>query len=177
MNLEQHLEQQMQSLIDNAPQDGQTPLIMQAIAPVLKHFASRLQRSQYYILQSSDRSWLVTTLSNRAQPELEKNVIYAFPTQKDSHSFQPHPDSQILTLAIPVLSILFQMFAMTMVDSVVFFETPGNTINGTEVRRSDLETAIQGQLQQIGTIYQNPIQNPIQNPAQTSPSTLPPNIA
>ena len=94
-NLDQKLDQQMQALIDNAPQDGQTPLIMQAIAPVLKHFATRLQRSQYYILQSSDRSWLVTTLSNRSQPELEKNVIYAFPTLKDSHNFQLHPDPQI----------------------------------------------------------------------------------
>jgi hypothetical protein len=164
-NLEQKLEQQMQALIDNAPQDGQTPMIMQAIAPVLKHFATRLQRSQYYILQSSDQSWLVTTLSNRTQPELEKNVIYGFATLKDSHNFQIHPDPQILTLAVPVLHILFQMFAMTMVDSVVFFETPGDIIHGTEVGRPDLESAIQRQLQQIGTIYRN------------SPPSPPPNIA
>ncbi len=164
-NLEQKLEQQMQALIDNAPQDGETPMIMQAIAPVLKHFATRLQRSQYYILQSYDQSWLVTTLSNRSQPELEKNVIYGFPTLKDSHNFQIHPDLQILTLAVPVLHILFQMFAMTMVDSVVFFETPGDMIHGTEVSRPDLESAIQRQLQQIGNIYKN------------SPPNPPPNIA
>lgn len=164
-NLDQKLDQQMQALIDNAPQDGQTPLIMQAIAPVLKHFATRLQRSQYYILQSSDQSWLVTTLSNRSQPELEKNVIYAFSTLKDSHNLQLHPDPQILTLVVPVLHILFQMFAMTMVDSMVFFETPGDIIHGTEVSRPDLESAIQRQLQQIGTIYRN------------SPNSPPPNIA
>lgn len=133
---------------------------MQAIAPVLKHFATRLQHAQYYILQSSDQSWLVTTLSNRTQPELEKNVIYAFPTSKDSHNFQIHPDPQILTLAVPVIPILFQMFALTMVDSVVFFETPGDIIHGTEVSRPDLESAIQRQIQQIGTIYKNSSNNP-----------------
>ncbi len=164
-----NLEQQMQALIDNAPQDGQTPMIMEAIAPVLKHFADRLQHSQYYILQSPHQSWLVTTLSNRNQPELEKNVIYAFTTPQDSLSFQPHsqPISQPQNpaLAIPVLQILFQMFALTMVDSVIFFEVPGNMVNGTEVRRQDLATAIQDQLRQIRTIHKkNPPPNPPKNP-------------
>ncbi len=164
-----NLEQQMQALIDNAPQDGQTPMIMEAIAPVLKHFADRLQHSQYYILQSPHQSWLVTTPSNRKQPELEKNVIYAFTTPQDSLSFQPHSQPQTQpqnpALAIPVLQILFQMFALTMVDSVIFFEVPGNTVNGTEVRRQDLATAIQSQLQQIRTIHKkNPSPNPPPNP-------------
>lgn len=160
-----NLEQQMQALIDNAPQDGQTPRIVQAIAPVLQHFATRLQHSQYYILQSADRSWLVTTLSNRTQPEVEKQVIYAFPTLKDSNNFQPHPDPQIFAVAVPVLHILFQMFALTMVDSVVFFETPGDIIKGTEVPRQDLENSIQSQLQQLRTVYSPPTNH------------IPPNIA
>lgn len=171
-----NLEQQMQALIDNAPQDGQTPMIMEAIAPVLKHFADRLQHSQYYILQSPHQSWLVTTLSNRNQPELEKNVIYAFTTPQDSLSFQPHSQpqtqSQNPALAIPVLQILFQMFALTMVDSVIFFEVPGNTVNGTEVRRQDLATAIQDQLRQIRTIHKkNPSPNTPPNP-QKPPSNI-----
>lgn len=170
-----NLEQQMQALIDNAPQDGQTPMIMEAIAPVLKHFADRLQHSQYYILQSPHQSWLVTTLSNRNQPELEKNVIYAFTTPQDSLSFQPNsqPQNQFQNpvLAIPVLQILFQIFALTMVDSVIFFEVPGNTVNGTEVRRQDLATAIQSQLQQIRTIHKNSALN-LQKKSPKPPSNI-----
>jgi hypothetical protein len=170
-----NLEQQMQALIDNAPQDGQTPMIMEAIAPVLKHFADRLQHSQYYILQSPHQSWLVTTLSNRNQPELEKNVIYAFTTPQDSFSFQPNSQpqnqSQNPVLAIPVLQILFQIFALTMVDSVIFFEVPGNTVNGTEVRRQDLATAIQSQLQQIRTIHKNSALN-LQKKSPKPPSNI-----
>lgn len=159
------LDQQIQVLIDNAPQDGVTPKVVEAIAPVLKLLAGSLQHSEYYILQTPDQGWVLTTLSNRAQPHIEKNVVYAFPTFKDAAAFQQLPDPQVIPMTVPVTHILFQMFAMDTVDSTVFFDAPGNLSTGKEVRREDLQNLIQTHLQQIQLA-------PIDNPGN-----LPPDIA
>lgn len=142
------LEQQIQVLIENAPQDGTTPKIVEAIAPVLTLIANQLRHSDYHILQTLDQGWVVTTLSNRAQPDVEKNVIYAFPTLKDATDFQSVADPQIIVATVPVTHILFQMLAIDTITSTVFFNTPGNLTAGTEVRRDDLQQLIQIQLQQ-----------------------------
>ncbi|HEY9597889.1 MAG TPA: hypothetical protein V6D33_09480 [Cyanophyceae cyanobacterium] len=159
------LEQQIQSLIDNAPQDGTTPKLVEAIAPVLKLFASQLRHLDYYVLQTLDQGWVLTTLSNRAQPEVEKNVIYAFPTLKDAADFQSSYDPQIIAVSVPVTHVLFQMLAMDTLNSAVFFDTPGNLAAGTEVRRDDLQHLIQTQLRQT------------QSAPRSYPSNLPPDIA
>ncbi|MBO1346955.1 MAG: hypothetical protein EBE86_005950 [Hormoscilla sp. GUM202] len=138
-----NLDQQIQLLIDQAPTDGSTPFLMEAIAPVLKSIASQLKHSQYYIIQSPDDNWVLTTLSNRVQPELQKNVIYAFPTQKDAaNTAYARQDPRAMALPHPVTHILFQMVAMETVDSLVFFETPGNLDAGTEVERADVQKLI-----------------------------------
>lgn len=159
------LAQQIQVLIDNAPPDGTTPKMVEAIAPVLTLFASQLQHSDYHILQTLDQGWVLTTLSNRAQPDVEKNVIYAFPTLKDAADFQSSWDPQIIAVPVPVTHILFQMLAIDTVNSTVFFDTPGNLAAGTEVRREDLQRLIQTQLQQT------------QSAPRSYPSNLPPDIA
>jgi putative heme iron utilization protein len=159
------LEQQIQVLIENAPQDGTTPKIVEAIAPVLTLIANQLRHSDYHILQTLDQGWVVTTLSNRAQPNVEKNVIYAFPTLKDATDFQSVADPQIIVATVPVTHILFQMLAIDTITSIVFFNTPGNLTAGTEVRRDDLQQLIQIQLQQI---HSTP---------RSYPSNLPPDIA
>lgn len=143
------LDQQIQVLIDDAPQDGVTPKLVDAIAPVLKLLAGSLQHFEYYILQAPDQGWLMTTLSNRAQPEIEKNVVYAFPTFIDAVAFQQLPDPQVTPITVPVIHILFQMFAMDTVDSTVFFDIPGNLATGKEVQREDLQNLLQTHLQQI----------------------------
>ncbi len=159
------LEQQIQVLIDSAPQDGTTPNLVEAIAPVLKLLASQLRHLEYYILQTLDEGWVVTTLSNRTQPEVEKNVIYAFSTLKDAADFQSASDPQILAVPIPVTHILFQMLALETVTSTVFFDTPGNLTTGTEVRRDDLQNLISTQLQNSKFA------------PRSYPSNLPPDIA
>lgn len=144
------LNQQIQVLIDNAPQDGQTPRIIGAIAPALKLLAGQLQHSQYYILQSLDQNWLVTTLSNRAKPALEKQAIYAYGTLKDaSTAGSGYLDPQLMAVPVPVTHILFQMMALQTVDSIVFFEHPGEMNKGTEVKREDFQKLIQAHLQQF----------------------------
>ncbi|GAC1447891.1 MAG: hypothetical protein NVS2B14_16450 [Chamaesiphon sp.] len=159
------LDRQIQFLIDDAPQDGSTPKVIAAIAPVLKLLASRLQHSEYYIFQTFAQEWVLTTLSHRAQPEVEKNVVYAFATLKDASNFQQMPDPQLIALKMPIIHLLFQLFSMDTVDSIVFFDTAGNLTSGTEVHRSEVQNLIQTQLQH----------NP--SPSKSNANHLPPDIA
>jgi hypothetical protein len=144
-----NLDQQIQVLIDDAPQDGVTPQLVRTIAPALKQLAKNLRHSQYYVMQTLDQDWVLTTLSNRAQPDLQKNIIYAFPTLKDvTGGSATLPDPHLIALPVPVTHILFQMLAMEGVDSTVFFESPGSTMAGTEICRQDLQSLVQNQIQQ-----------------------------
>ncbi|MGK7877942.1 MAG: hypothetical protein AB4426_32930 [Xenococcaceae cyanobacterium] len=159
------LDQQLRILIDEAPQYGVPSQVMeQAVTPVLKLFADQLQHLEYQVLQTLDRGWVLTTLSNRDQPKLQKKVIYAFPTLKDAANFQGTSDPQIMAMPVPVTHILFQMFALKQVDSIIFMETPGNLNTGTEVHRADLQNLIQKQLQKLGS-------------PRSKPGKIPPNIA
>lgn len=160
-----NLETQIQLLIDNAPQDGITPQVVAAIAPGLKLLAGKLKHSQYYILQSLEQDWILTTLSNRANPEVEKRVIYAFPTQKSipvSSIAGLNPD--VIAVPIPVTHILFQLFALD-IDSAIFFEAASDLTTGIEIRREDIQNLIQVQLRQNSST------------PSASPRRLPPDIA
>ncbi|WP_066381555.1 MULTISPECIES: hypothetical protein [unclassified Anabaena] len=155
------LEAQIQLLINNAPKDGVTPNLIAAIAPTLVAIAQRLRYSQYYILQNSEGSWVLTTLSHRANPGIEKRIVYAFPTIQDVTLISPAGlDPHITPKIVPVTHILFQLVALEPVDSIVFLETPGTTTHSYEVQRSEFQKLIQKQLQQ---------QRPSKN--------IPPNIA
>ncbi len=60
-----NLENQLKILIDEAPQYGISPVVIQkAIAPVLQLFAEQLQHSEYYILQNLEENWVLTTIAN-----------------------------------------------------------------------------------------------------------------
>jgi hypothetical protein len=143
------LQAQIQLLLDNAPQDGVTPQIVAAIAPALGAIAKKLRHPQYYILQHLEQGWVLTTLSNRANRDLEKRVIYAFPTLQDvPGSASAGLDPQIIAAPILVTHILFQLVALEPVDSIVFFETPGTTHNAVEVQRVELQKLIAEQLKQ-----------------------------
>ncbi len=143
------LQAQIQLLIDNAPLDGITPQLVTEISPTLSAIASSLRYSQYYILQNLEESWVLTTLSNRANPGLSKHVIYAFPTIQDvSLSLSAGLDPQVIAAPILVTHLLFQLMALDLVDSIVFFETPGMTNNTVEIKRTDIQNLVQQQLQQ-----------------------------
>ncbi|MEA5550839.1 hypothetical protein VB713_07600 [Anabaena cylindrica UHCC 0172] len=151
------LEVQIQLLINNAPQDGVTPKLVATIAPVLRAIAQKLRYPQYYILQNLQSSWILTTLSNRANPELEKHVVYAFPRLQDVSLFSSAGlDPQAVAKAMPVIHILFQLVALAPVDSIVFFETPGTTSDAIEVQRTELQNLIQQNLQQHRSSQQVP---------------------
>lgn len=158
------LDAQIQSLIDNAPQDNVTPRIVAAIAPVLKRLAQKLRHSQYYILQNLDQSWILTTLSNRTT-NVEKCVIYAWATLQDIPVASTIGlNTDVIAVPIPVTHLLFQLTALEGVDSIIFFTTPGDLNSGIEMKREDIQNLIQLQLKQ--------------NPPVTSiPSQIPPDIA
>ena len=158
------LDQQIQALIDKAPPDGSTPQILEAIAPALLLLAQQLKHLEYSILQTVEQSWAVTVLSNLKQPGREKSVIYAFPSLKDASQAAPVGD-RVQPVSLPVTHILFQMMALESLDSIVFFETPGNLDVGTEVTREQVQKLIGVYLQQY------------RSTPQSNSSNLPPDIA
>ncbi len=154
------LDQQIQELVDGAPQDGKTPQVVRAIAPVLEQLARRLQHPQYYVLQTLDQHWVSTTLRNRTQPNLEKTVIYAFPRLEDAAaSAEARQDPQLMAMPIPIIQLLFQTTTLKFVDSIVFLDMPGNLEAGTEIRCQDAQALIQAQLQQ--TLAENQLPSSI----------------
>lgn len=161
-----NLDTQIQLLIDDAPQDGITPKVVAAIAPGLKLLAERLRHLQYYILQSLEQDWVVTTIHSRNELHQEKCVVYAFPTLEDvaAASDATEIDPQMIAVPIPVTLILFQLIALETVDSIIFFEAPGDLTNGIEIRREDMQHLIQVQLQQSSL-------------SNTAPNYIPPDIA
>ncbi len=151
------IDRQIQALINDAPQDGTTPNLVKTIAPALRLIAGQLKHPQYYILQTLDQGWVMTTLQQRHRSSAQKNVIYAFPTLDDVAA-SPHPldDPQLVALPIPVTHILFQMLAMKAVDTLIFFELPGNSNSGTEISRENLQHIIRLILQNTRTTRQVP---------------------
>lgn len=144
------LDKQLQSLINEAPQYGVPGSVMEkAVAPTLKFFASQLQHSQYFVLHGQDRAWLVTTLSNRKNPQEEKRVIYAFATRRDAENFQGIVNPDIRIISVPVTHLLFQLFSVEQVDSIVFREVPGNKEQQREIQRPKLQNIIHQQLRRL----------------------------
>ncbi|MGB3612871.1 MAG: hypothetical protein WBA10_03690 [Elainellaceae cyanobacterium] len=131
--------------------------MMATIAPVIKTVATQLVHPQYYLLQTLDDGWLMTTLSHRTQLEAEKNVIYAYPTLEDARmGSQTARNPQITALPVPVTHILFQMLAMKVVHSIIFLQTSNNLQDAIEVPRERLEHLIKQYVQNIRSQGQPP---------------------
>lgn len=144
------LDQQIAALIADAPQDGRTPALVQAIAPALKHVGKRLRHEQYYILQSPDQRWLSTTLRSQRQPQQQKTVIYAFAHRQDAlYQSNPLELQPAIAVSLPLIPLLFQFVTLNPIDSMIFFENPGNRETGTEIWRQEVEDLIQARLQNI----------------------------
>ncbi len=140
------LDEQIEALIQDAPSADQTQAYVAAIAPALKSLAQQLNHLHYYIVQTLDQDWALTTLSQDTQAGEEKTVIYAFPSLQDvSQSPYPMHDPNLIALPVPVIHILFQMLAIDVVESTIFFETPGNLMVGTEIRRIQLQGLVEAE--------------------------------
>ncbi|MGF1600447.1 MAG: hypothetical protein ACFCU8_00270 [Thermosynechococcaceae cyanobacterium] len=141
------LQDQIQTLIHEAPQDGQTPQAMEAIGPVLAQVAHHLNHLEYYILQNLGQNWQITTLHHQNQPNLEKTVVYAYANLKDAtHSCS---DPHLIAVPKPVILLLFQLLAMKPVDSLIFFDHPKGQDSGFEVSREAMQELVQESLRQF----------------------------
>lgn len=139
------LEQQVQMLIDQAPADRQTLVAVQRIAPVLQKLAQRLQYLQYYLLQSTDQRWQTVTLQHQRQPQLEKTVLYAFAHESDAR--RSATAAGLLVEPVPIIQLLFQALTLQPVDSLIFLEVPGNSEQGIEIQRREIQQLVQAGLQ------------------------------
>jgi len=145
------LEQQIQDLVNGAPQDGQTPEAVQSISPVLKQIAKQLKHTQYYIWQTLEQNWVVTTWNNQDDPQLGKRSIYGFSRLEDALTAATAGPVGLQLVAMPVMvvELLFQTIALSSVDSLVFYDHPGNLALGTEIGCQEVRKLIRMQLQNM----------------------------
>jgi hypothetical protein len=147
----QILDRQIAQLLANSPKDFATGFAVQAIAPVLKTIALELRHSHYYLIQNQKNgSWALSNLSNRNMPELAKNVVYAYSDRSDANKTRieqmPH---DTICKGIDLISLLFQLVSMKEVDSLILFEQPNNTNQGTEIVRAEIQQLWQIQVQKM----------------------------
>jgi hypothetical protein len=147
---EKDLDRQLASLLQNAPKDGDTARAVGIISPVLKAIASQLKHSSYFILQSEDGSWLLTTLSNRDSPEIEKNVVYVYSTQTAANGERLKIGSPgIVCTEIGAIEILFQLLGLKSVDSLIFFDQAHDTQTGIEIGNTELQALCAKQVNRV----------------------------
>lgn len=133
-----NLEQQLEIVIKDAANYGvPTIVVEQAIAPVLKLFANQLQHLEYYVLQNLAEDWVLTTITN-PQLKQDKKVIYAFISVQDAATFQGKINPDLIAMPISVIQLLFRLFSLQQVDSIIFLEDSQNLNRGTEIKRDRL---------------------------------------
>jgi hypothetical protein len=143
------LEQQLQLIIDDADNHAvPTAVVEKAIAPVLKSFAEQLQHLEYYVLQNIAEDWVLTTIMN-PQLQQEKKVIYGFISVQDAATFQGLANPDAIAMPIPVVQLLFRLFSLQQVDSIIFLENSQNLNYGVEIERDRLLQLIQQQIEQF----------------------------
>lgn len=156
------LDQQLKNLINEAPEYGVPAMIMEhGVIPVISIYAHQLDYSQYYLRQTLEDNLLLTILGSEENPDIEKRVIYAFPTLEDAAKFPDSNlnDANLIAQKVPVSQILFQMFTMKEVDSVIFVEKPENYQLSKEIYCNKLQLAINENLTYL--INSNQISNNI----------------
>ena len=143
------LDEQLEVLIKDAANHGVSPAVIeQAIVPVLKSYANQLQHLEYYVLQNIEQNWVLTTITN---PQLRQNkkVIYAFKSVRDAANFQSKTKPDLIAMPIPVAQLLFRLFSLQQVDSVIFLENSHNLNQGIEIKRQHLSKLIGEQIEQL----------------------------
>ena len=142
------LEEQLQLIVDDAPGYGVPATVVEkAIAPVLRSCAQQLQHLEYYVLQNLDSDWVLTTLANPLLQQ-EKHVIYAFVSVQDAAKSQAS-DSDLIAAPITVVQLLFRLFSLQQVDSIIFLENSLDLNQGVEIKRDRLANSIKSQIQQL----------------------------
>jgi hypothetical protein len=142
-----NLDRQIQSLIDGAPDPDSRASVL-AIAPILQQVAATLPQTEYYICQSPQGEWAITSLQHRQQPQLEIKVIYAFTQVRDIYLFAQGKPANQVTVKIPVIQLLFDLLAFPEIDRIVFLNDSANLDRGQDISRQNLEDSIVKEMQQ-----------------------------
>ena len=148
------LDRQLQILIEEAPQNGVAPIVIEkAIAPILKSIALQLEHLEYFVPQNLQQDWVISVISDRTSSE--KKVIYAFSTLEDAKNSQLAKNADFIAIAIPTVQILWRVFSLHQINSIIFFKQSGNITQGVEVKQQDLQNAIRQQLLRLKTTPPN----------------------
>ena len=139
------IQAQVQSLIDEAPEDPELREGVQVVANVLSQVAAGLSHLQYYVLQSLEQHWQITTLEHRTQPELQKNVLYAYGYL--ANAMKVGQSADLMASPVLTLRLLFQFFSFDQVDSILFVEDQNQPDQFKELSRADLQAIVQQSLQ------------------------------
>jgi hypothetical protein len=150
----QILDQQVAQLLANAPTDFAARFAVQAIAPVLKTIALELRHTHYYIIQNQKNGWALSSLSHRQTPELAKNVVYAYSDRADANTVRlkqipTEKPQDTVCQGVGIVFLLFQLVSMKEVDSLILFEQPTNTNQGTEIVRAEIQQLWEAQVQKM----------------------------
>jgi hypothetical protein len=136
-----NLDEQVQKLIDGAP-DLESRMSVMAIAPILQQVAATLPQTTYYICQSPQGEWVITTLSSNRKPHLDVRVIYAFVRVEDVRDFDNGLLANSLAIEVPVIQLLFYLLAFPEIDRLVFLNNSQNLDIGKEISRQSVEDSI-----------------------------------
>ena len=148
-----NLDRQIQSLIDGAPDPDSRASVL-AIAPILQQVAATLPQTEYYICQSPQGEWAITSLQHRQQPQLEIKVVYAFTQVRDIYVFAHGKPANQVTVKMPVIQLLFDLLAFSQIDRIVFLNDSANLDRGQDISRQALEDSIVKELQQQESIFE-----------------------
>ncbi|AUC62204.1 hypothetical protein AA637_14075 [Cyanobacterium sp. HL-69] len=147
-----NLDQQFDNLINQAPKYGvPAPIMQYGVVPVLKVYAQQLSHKKYYLRQTLENNLVLTVLGKQDNPDIEKKVVYAFPTVEDAVQFADSDIDKLEIVAqeISIGEILFQMFTLREVDSIIFLDTPQNYNQSKEIYCDKLQQAIQENLKML----------------------------
>lgn len=136
---------QVQALINEAPADEAMQEGIAIVAEVLGQVAVGLGHHQYYILQNLEKQWQITTLEHRAQPGVQKTVLYAYGHLADAT--RSGRDADLIATPVQTVPLLFQFFSFTQVDSLLFVDEAHQPDQIKELNRADLQTVVQATLE------------------------------
>jgi hypothetical protein len=140
------LQAQVQALIEDAPEDEITQEGIQVVAIALAEIAQGLAHTEYYILQSFEGQWQVTTLQHRTQEDLQKTVLYAYGSLTDATKVGQ--SGELIAAPVPIVQLLFQFFSFDTVDSFLFIDDAQQPDQIRELRRQDLQALVQTYLKE-----------------------------
>lgn len=139
------LDRQVKRLIEGAASHHIPPPAMQIIANVLRTIADRLDYPTYTVLTASNGGWLQVTLSNRQFPELEKKVVYAYPSYRMAKlEANKLVELEPVCQELGTIDLLFQLLGLPEIDSLIFLQ---HGQGGKEIKRQELYNLCQKQLQ------------------------------